>query len=130
MCEMFSEVINFATNNIYTYIYIRFGFQDLPPKKFSNYFTKLCTFLCFARANEENRGFCNPNESITYNNSEFITINANRSSSASTLNKDVVVDFENALNSRNSKAPLELAKGEQETVSGKFYCDLTRNMVI
>uniref|UniRef100_A0A1B0FAD2 ZZ-type domain-containing protein n=1 Tax=Glossina morsitans morsitans TaxID=37546 RepID=A0A1B0FAD2_GLOMM len=100
MCEMFSE--------------------DLPPKKFSNYFTKLCTFLCFARANEENRGFCNPNESITYNNSEFITINANRSSSASTLNKDVVVDFENALNSRNSKAPLELAKGEQETVSASL----------
>ncbi|KAI9588860.1 uncharacterized protein LOC119644724 [Glossina fuscipes] len=100
MCEMFSE--------------------DLPPKKFSNYFSKLCTFLCFAKTNEETRGFCNPNESITYNNTELITINANGSSSASTLNKDVVVDFENALNSRNSKTSLEFAKGKQETVSASL----------
>uniref|UniRef100_A0A1A9WCB7 ZZ-type domain-containing protein n=1 Tax=Glossina brevipalpis TaxID=37001 RepID=A0A1A9WCB7_9MUSC len=99
MCEMFSE--------------------DLPPKKLSHYLSKLCTILCFAKTNEESRGFCDTNESITCNNTELITIKANGSSSASTLNIDAI-NSTNALKSVNNKTQFELAKGKNETVNASL----------
>ncbi|XP_061389377.1 dystrophin-1 [Musca vetustissima] len=59
--------------------------EDIPPKKFSYYLSKLCTgvFCTTKKASEESKGFAN--ETITQNDTELVTIATNRSSNASTI---------------------------------------------
>ncbi|KAM7348870.1 discontinuous actin hexagon [Cochliomyia hominivorax] len=62
--------------------------EDLPTKKFSHYFAKLCTtFFCNSKKlnEEESKGFCNTNETIANNDTELITIATHRNSNASTI---------------------------------------------
>ncbi|XP_023306701.2 dystrobrevin beta isoform X1 [Lucilia cuprina] len=62
--------------------------EDLPTKKFSHYFAKLCTvFFCNSEKSneEESKGFCNINDTVVHNDTELVTIATNRTSNASTV---------------------------------------------
>ncbi|XP_055912262.1 dystrobrevin alpha [Eupeodes corollae] len=54
--------------------------EDLPPKKFSHYFAKLCNIF-FQRTHEESTGFCNTNDASTVNETELVTIETKLSDS-------------------------------------------------
>ncbi|XP_075156849.1 discontinuous actin hexagon [Haematobia irritans] len=59
--------------------------EDLPPKKFSYYLSKLCTgmFCAPKPSSEDTTGFAN--ETVTQNDTELVTIATNRTSNASTV---------------------------------------------
>ncbi|XP_055840872.1 dystrobrevin alpha [Episyrphus balteatus] len=54
--------------------------EDLPPKKLSHYFAKLCNIF-FQRTHEESTGFCNTNDVSTVNETELVTIDTKLSDS-------------------------------------------------
>lgn len=81
--------------------------QDIPPKKISHYFAKLCSAFCSARqaTNEETRGFCNSTDTGNINETELVTIATNHSSNLST---------EEAVNADMANAATTLVKVQQK----------------
>lgn len=58
--------------------------EDLPPKKLSHYFAKLCSIF-FQTTHEESTGFCNNNDASTVNDTELVTIDTKISDSTAAM---------------------------------------------
>lgn len=79
--------------------------EDLPPKKLSHYFAKLCNIFC-QKSHEESTGFCNTNDTGMINETELVTINTKLSDSTiapqATSNSTVREYLKNEISFQNS----------------------------
>ncbi|XP_058983689.1 dystrophin-1-like isoform X1 [Musca domestica] len=100
--------------------------EDIPPKKFSYYLSKLCSgvFCAAKKSSEESKGFAN--ETITQNDTELVTIATNRSSNASTISVKTShakpISIEKPVIVAKDKANIQIKQSPKSDVDASIAC--------